>query len=70
MEGLTDLPAKDGWDFGYLGMSNHPFIKENYPHCKGICGWQDAGDQVAIVVSATIYYGTMVTPRYGIKPLS
>ena len=32
MEALTELPAKDEWDFAYLGMTNHPFIKANYPH--------------------------------------
>ena len=29
MEALTGLPAKDEWDFAYLGMNNHPFIKAN-----------------------------------------
>eukprot|EP00565_Helicotheca_tamesis_P002451 CAMPEP_0185741410 /NCGR_PEP_ID=MMETSP1171-20130828/38944_1 /TAXON_ID=374046 /ORGANISM="Helicotheca tamensis, Strain CCMP826" /LENGTH=405 /DNA_ID=CAMNT_0028413379 /DNA_START=492 /DNA_END=1709 /DNA_ORIENTATION=- len=50
MEGLTGLPAKDEWDFEYLGMSNHPFIKANYPHHEGIWGWDDAADQVVMVV--------------------
>ncbi len=35
MEALTGWPAKDEWDFKYLGMSNHPFIKANYPHHEG-----------------------------------
>ena len=32
MEALTGWSAKDEWDFEYLGMTNHPFIKANYPH--------------------------------------
>eukprot|EP00565_Helicotheca_tamesis_P008478 CAMPEP_0185725286 /NCGR_PEP_ID=MMETSP1171-20130828/1580_1 /TAXON_ID=374046 /ORGANISM="Helicotheca tamensis, Strain CCMP826" /LENGTH=402 /DNA_ID=CAMNT_0028393371 /DNA_START=84 /DNA_END=1292 /DNA_ORIENTATION=+ len=50
LEALTGLPAKDEWDFEFLGMSNHPFIKANYPHHEGIWGWQDAADQVIMVV--------------------
>lgn len=50
MEALTGYAAKDEWDFQYLGMSNHPFIKANYPHHEGIWGWEDAGDQVILVV--------------------
>ena len=42
--------AKDEWDFKYQGMSNHPFIKANYPHHEGIWGWGSAADQVAMVV--------------------
>ncbi len=36
MEALTGWPAKDEWDFKYLGYSNHPFIKANYPHHEGM----------------------------------
>mmetsp|Transcript_32752 Transcript_32752/g.43667 ORF Transcript_32752/g.43667 Transcript_32752/m.43667 type:complete len:407 (-) Transcript_32752:106-1326(-) len=50
MEALTELPAKDEWDFQYLGITNHPFIKANYPHHEGIWGWGDVGDQVVMVV--------------------
>jgi hypothetical protein len=32
MEALTGWSARDEWDFEYLGMTNHPFIKANYPH--------------------------------------
>jgi len=42
--------AKDEWDFWGLGMSNHPFIKANYPHHEGIWGWDDAADQVVMMV--------------------
>lgn len=37
MEALTGWSAKDEWDFEFLGMSNHPFIKANYPHHEGKC---------------------------------
>ncbi|KAL7544139.1 hypothetical protein ACHAWF_007522 [Thalassiosira exigua] len=50
MEALTGWPAKDEWDFEFLGMSNHPFIKANYPHHEGIWGWEDAADQVVMMV--------------------
>jgi len=50
MEALTGWPAKDEWDFEYLGMSNHPFIKANYPHHEGIWGWEDAADQVVMMI--------------------
>ena len=32
MEALTGWAAKDEWDFEYLGTTNNPFIKANYPH--------------------------------------
>uniref|UniRef100_A0A7S2IES7 Uncharacterized protein n=1 Tax=Helicotheca tamesis TaxID=374047 RepID=A0A7S2IES7_9STRA len=50
MEALTALPAKDEWAFQHLGMSNHPFIKTNYPHHEGVWGWDNAADQVIMVV--------------------
>jgi hypothetical protein len=46
----TFVAAKDEWDFWGLGMSNHPFIKANYPHHEGIWGWDDAADQVVMIV--------------------
>mmetsp|Transcript_19270 Transcript_19270/g.28393 ORF Transcript_19270/g.28393 Transcript_19270/m.28393 type:complete len:689 (+) Transcript_19270:122-2188(+) len=51
LEGLTGLSARDEWDFKFLGMTNQPFIKANYPHHEGIWGWGDVGDQVLLVVS-------------------
>ena len=27
MEALAGFSTKDEWDFAYMGMSNHPFIK-------------------------------------------
>jgi len=50
MEALTGLSARDEWDFQFLGMTNQPFIKANYPHHEGIWGWQNVGDQVIMVV--------------------
>ena len=50
MEALTGWPAKDEWDFEFLGMSNHPFIKANYPHHEGTWGWNDVADQVVMMV--------------------
>jgi len=50
MEALTGWAAKDEWDFEFLGNSNHPFIKANYPHHEGIWGWGDNADQVVMVV--------------------
>lgn len=50
MEALTALPAKDEWDFEFLGDSNHPFIKANYPHHEGIWGWGTNADQVVMMV--------------------
>lgn len=50
MEALTGLSARDEWDFKFLGMTNQPFIKCNYPHHEGIWGWKDVGDQVILVV--------------------
>lgn len=50
MEALTGLPAKDEWDFEYLGITNHPFIKANYPHHEGVWGWDNVADQVVMVV--------------------
>ena len=31
-------------------MSNHPFIKANYPHHEGVWGWGDGADQVVLMV--------------------
>jgi hypothetical protein len=50
MEALTGWAAKDEWDFEYLGDSNHPFIKANYPHHEGIWGWGTNADQVVMVI--------------------
>lgn len=50
MEALTGLAARDEWDFKFLGMTNQPFIKANYPHHEGIWGWEGVGDQVIMVV--------------------
>lgn len=50
MEGLTGWATKDEWAFKYVSMTNHPFIKANYPHHDGIWGWGDVGDQVVLVV--------------------
>ncbi len=51
LEGTTGLSARDEWDFKFLGMTNQPFIKANYPHHEGIWGWGNVGDQVVLVVS-------------------
>lgn len=50
MEALTGLSARDEWDFQYLGMTNQPFIKANYPHHEGIWGWEGAADNVIMIV--------------------
>jgi len=50
MEALTGYAAKDEWDFEYLGITNEPFIKANYPHHEGIWGWEQEADQVVLVV--------------------
>ncbi|KAL7527898.1 hypothetical protein ACHAXR_005050 [Thalassiosira sp. AJA248-18] len=50
MEALTGWPAKDEWDFEHIGMSNHPFIKANYPHHEGIWGWGNVADQVVMMI--------------------
>ncbi|GFH56481.1 hypothetical protein CTEN210_12957 [Chaetoceros tenuissimus] len=51
LEGLTGLSARDEWDFKFLGVTNQPFIKADYPHHEGIWGWEDEGDQVILIVS-------------------
>mmetsp|Transcript_10017 Transcript_10017/g.18259 ORF Transcript_10017/g.18259 Transcript_10017/m.18259 type:complete len:596 (+) Transcript_10017:38-1825(+) len=50
MEALAGWPAKDEWDFEYKGITNHPFIKANYPHHEGIWGWGDVADQVVMMI--------------------
>ena len=40
MEALTGWAAKDEWAYTYCGMSNHPFIKSNFPHHDGIWSWK------------------------------
>ncbi|KAL7539020.1 hypothetical protein ACHAXR_008974 [Thalassiosira sp. AJA248-18] len=50
MEALAGWPTKDEWSFAYGGMSNHPFIKANYPHHEGFWGWGTAADQVVLNV--------------------
>jgi len=50
MEALTGWPAKDEWDFQFLGITNHPFIKANYPHHEGIWGWGSMADQVVLMI--------------------
>lgn len=31
-------------------MTNHPFIKANYPHHEGVWGWGQAADQVVMMI--------------------
>jgi len=50
LEGISGYSAKDEWDFYYHGITNHPFIKANYPHHEGIWGWEQEADQVILVV--------------------
>mmetsp|Transcript_12781 Transcript_12781/g.27178 ORF Transcript_12781/g.27178 Transcript_12781/m.27178 type:complete len:443 (+) Transcript_12781:230-1558(+) len=50
MEALTGWAAKDEWDFEFLGYTNNPFIKANYPHHEGIWGWGDAADQMVLMI--------------------
>ena len=50
MEALTGITAKDEWEFDYSGITNHPFIKSNYPHHEGIWGWAQEADQVIMIV--------------------
>lgn len=50
MEALTGWAAKDEWDFQFLGDSNNPFIKANFPHHEGIWGWGANADQVVLMV--------------------
>ena len=40
MEALTGWAAKDEWAFTYDGITNHPFIKSNFPHHDGIWSWE------------------------------
>ena len=39
-EGLTGWAARDEWAYEAFGMTNHPFIKTNYPHYDGAWGWE------------------------------
>jgi len=55
MEALTGWAAKDEWDFKYLGMSNNPFIKANYPHHEGIWGWEGKLVSSSIIVHRCIH---------------
>lgn len=51
MEALTGLSARDEWDFMFLGSTNQPFVKANYPHHEGIWGWKGVQlGQVAMIV--------------------
>jgi hypothetical protein len=47
---ISPTATKDEWDFEYLGITNHPFIKANYPHHEGVWGWDNVADQVVMVV--------------------
>ena len=48
---LKLVAAKSEWDFKYVGMSNHPFIKVNYPHHEGIWAWGNVADQVVLLIT-------------------
>ena len=50
MEALTGLATKDEWDVEYLGLTNDPFIKTNYPHHEGLWSWGNQADQVVLVM--------------------
>ena len=38
MEAMTTLSGRDSWDLAFLGLTDQPFIKTNYPHHEGIFG--------------------------------
>ena len=44
------IAAKDEWDFEYLGILNHPFIKASHPHHEGIWGWGNVADQMVLMI--------------------
>lgn len=50
MEAMTTLSGRDSWDLAFLGLTDQPFIKTNYPHHEGIYGWDKKADQVVLVV--------------------
>jgi len=37
-EAMTKLSGRDSWDLKYLGITDQPFFKTNYPHHEGIWG--------------------------------
>jgi len=37
-EAMTKLSGRDSWDLAYLGLTDQPFFKTNYPHHEGIWG--------------------------------
>jgi len=37
-EAMTKLSGRDSWDLKYLGLTDQPFFKTNYPHHEGIWG--------------------------------
>lgn len=51
MEALTGWTTEDEWAFTIGNLTNHPFIKSNYPHYDGCWSWGDAIDKVVLVVS-------------------
>jgi len=44
MEALTGWSSRDEWAYEVGEMSNHPFIKSNYPHFEGAWGWEGKRD--------------------------
>jgi len=50
LEGLTGLSTRDEWDYQYLGFTNQPFIKANYPHHQGTWSWLQEADQVILAI--------------------
>ena len=39
LEALTGWGTRDSWAFETFGMTNHPFIKTNFPHHDGVWGF-------------------------------
>ena len=40
MEALTGWASRDEWAYEVGEMTNHPFLKSNYPDYDGMWGWE------------------------------
>ena len=58
LEALTGWSSRDEWAYEVGEMTNHPFLKSNYPHYDGMWGWQGKWRYLLILDSCLLTFGT------------
>lgn len=58
LEALTGWSSRDEWAYEVGEMTNHPFLKSNYPHYDGMWGWQGKWRYLLILDTSLLTFGS------------